>query len=203
MTDSEINPAGEIGPAAAAPGMSLGTLGMVLTLVSIACFFAALVIAYAFVLPDNPGKAAVAIPRVFWLSTVLLILSSGTLQWARRSLWRALLHSYRQRLLVTIAMGYLFLAAQMAGGWLLLASGVGVAGNPRGNMVYVFSFIHGLHLVGGLGGMHWLYRRAKRLEDGEEQPLRRHRTELRLTGMYWHFMGVLWIGLFAFLLTWN
>jgi heme/copper-type cytochrome/quinol oxidase subunit 3 len=60
-----------------------------------------------------------------------------------------------------------------------------------------------LHLVGGLGGMHWLYRRSKRLEDGEEQPLRRHRTELRLTGMYWHFMGVLWIGLFAFLLSWN
>jgi cytochrome c oxidase subunit 3 len=69
-------------------------------------------------------------------------------------------------------------------------------------MFYVFSFIHGAHLIGGIGGMHWLYSRSKRLVDGEEQPLRRHRMEARLTAMYWHFMGVLWIGLFAFLLLW-
>jgi cytochrome c oxidase subunit 3 len=200
MTDSEVSP---MGPAPVAAGMSLGTMGMVLTLVSIACFFAALVIAYAFILPDKPGRAAVAIPWVFWFSTALMLTSSGTLQWARRSLRRAQLRTYRQRLLVTIVAGYLFLASQVAGGWLLLASGVGIAGNPQGNMVYVFSFIHGVHLIGGLGGMHWLYGRSRRIEDGEEQPLRRHRMEARLTGMYWHFMGVLWIGLFAFLLTWN
>jgi len=200
MTDSEIRPAGE---APLSTGMSLGTMGMLLTLASIACFFGALVVAYAFILPDKPTRASIAIPWFFWLSTALMLVSSGTLQWARRALRRAQFLLYRHRLLVTIAMGYLFLVAQIAGAWLLLASGVTISGNPQGNMFYVFSFIHGAHLIGGIGGMHWLYGRSKKLEDGEEQPLRRHRMEARLTGMYWHFMGVLWIGLFAFLLGWN
>jgi cytochrome c oxidase subunit 3 len=184
-------------------GMSLGTMGMVLTLVSIACFFGALVVAYAFILPEKPVRGSIPMPWVFWLSTGLMLVSSATLQWARRALRRAQFAEYRQRLLITIGTGYLFLAAQVAGAWLLLANGVTISGNPQGNMFYVFSFIHGAHLIGGIGGMHWLYGRSKRLEDGEEQPLRRHRMEARLTGMYWHFMGVLWIGLFAFLLGWN
>ncbi len=200
MTDSEIRSSDE---APVSTGMSLGTMGMVLTLVSIACFFGALVVAYAFILPDKPTRPSIAIPWVFWLSTGLMLVSSGTLQWARRALRRAHLANYRQRLLVTIGMGYLFLAAQVAGAWLLLANGVTISGNPQGNMFYVFSFIHAAHLIGGIGGMHWLYGRSQKLEDGEEQPLRRHRMEARLTGMYWHFMGVLWIGLFAFLLGWN
>lgn len=199
MTDSEIQTAGEI---PASTGMSLGTMGMVLTLVSIACFFGALVIAYAFILPDQPTRASIAIPWVFWLSTGLMLVSSLTLQVARRALWRARLGEYRRQLFGTIGLGYLFLAAQIAGAWLLLARGVTISGNPQGNMFYVFSFIHGAHLIGGIGGMHWLYSRSKRLVDGEEQPLRRHRMEARLTAMYWHFMGVLWIGLFAFLLLW-
>jgi cytochrome c oxidase subunit 3 len=200
MTDSEIRPAGE---APVSAGMSLGTMGMVLTLVSIACFFGALVVAYAFILPEKPVRGSIPMPWVFWLSTGLMLVSSATLQWARRALRRAQFAEYRQRLLITIGTGYLFLAAQVAGAWLLLANGVTISGNPQGNMFYVFSFIHGAHLIGGIGGMHWLYGRSKRLEDGEEQPLRRHRMEARLTGMYWHFMGVLWIGLFAFLLGWN
>lgn len=178
-------------------------MGMLLTLVSIACFFGALVAAYAIILPDKPAKASIVIPWVFWLSTGLMLVSSGTLQWARRALRRVQLGEYRLRLMVTIGMGYAFLAAQVAGGWLLLASGVAVSANPQGNMFYVFSFVHGAHLIGGIGGMHWLHGRSKRLQDGEEQPLRRHRMEARLTGMYWHFMGVLWIALFAFLLIWR
>ena len=200
MTESETK---SIDGAVPKRGMSMSTLGMVLTLASIACFFAALMVAYAFILPSGSTATPVSMPWVFWLSTLLMLSSSGTLQWARWALLRAQLTSYRSWLSVTIVVGYGFLAAQTAGAWFLLANGVGVSANPQGNMYYVFCFIHGAHLVGGIGGLHWLRRKALLLVDGEEQPLRKHRQIARLTSMYWHFMGVLWLGLFAFLLGWS
>jgi len=58
-------------------------------------------------------------------------------------------------------------------------------------------------LVGGLGGMYWLIRRAMELTDGEEQPLRKHRAAARNVAAYWHFMGVLWVGLLILLVAWQ
>ncbi len=200
MTDSETK---TVEGATPKSGMSMSTMGMVLTLASIACFFAALVVAYAFILPAGNVTNAVAMPGIFWLSTLLMLASSGTLQWARRALLRAQLSTYRSWLMVTIAVGYCFLLAQTAGAWLLLARGVAISANPQGNMYYVFSFVHAAHLIGGIGGLHWLKSKANYLMDGEEQPLRKHRQIARLTSMYWHFMGVLWLGLFAFLLGWS
>ena len=200
MTDSETK---AIEGAPPQRGMSMSTMGMVLTLASIACFFAALIVAYAFILPPGKPATSISMPWVFWLSTLLMLASSGTLQWARRALLRAQLHRYRTWLILTIAVGYCFLTAQTSGAWLLLARGVAIAANPQGNMFYVFSFVHAAHLIGGIGGLHWLFAKAKRLTDGEEQPLRKHRQIARLTSMYWHFMGVLWLALFAFLLGWS
>ncbi|MCX6608790.1 MAG: cytochrome c oxidase subunit 3 [Acidobacteria bacterium] len=200
MTDSETT---AIEGAPPQRGMSMSTMGMVLTLSSIACFFAALIVAYAFILPPGKPATSISMPWVFWLSTLLMLASSGTFQWARRALLRAQLPSYRTWLAITIAVGYCFLAAQTAGAWLLLARGVAIAANPQGNMYYVFSFVHAAHLIGGIGGLHWLYSKAQHLTDGEEQPLRKHRQIARLTAMYWHFMGVLWLALFAFLLGWS
>lgn len=183
--------------------MSLGTMGMLLTLASIAAFFVALVIAYAIILGDKAGLHSIRMPGIFWVSTGLLVVSSASLQWAQWALRRAQLELYRKWLVGTMVVGYVFLVAQSWGAWVLLGQGVSVSANPQGNMYYVFCFIHGAHLLGGLGGMHWLWGKAAKLVDGEEQPLRKHRQAARLTGMYWHFMGLLWLGLFAFLLGWS
>ena len=58
-------------------------------------------------------------------------------------------------------------------------------------------------LIGGLGGLYWLIRKAGSLTDGEEQPLRKHRAAARNAAAYWHFMGVLWVGLLVLLVAWQ
>lgn len=174
-----------------------------LSLTAIGAFFVALVVAYAFILPTAVRQTPVPMPVIFWLSTALLALSSFTFQRARRALRRAHIETYRRYLRITAAIGYVFLAMQLGGAFELSRSGVAFMANPQGNMYFSFSGIHGAHLLGGLIGMHWLLRRAGRLRDGEEQPLRKHRQEARLMSMYWHFMGILWLGLFAFLLGWS
>jgi len=183
--------------------MSLGMLGMILVLVAIGAFFAALAVAYAFAIQDRPSQVDVHLPVWFWISTALIGLSSITLQWARRDLRMARLAPYRMGLWLTLGLGVLFLATQLLGCRDLSAQGVYVVGNPRGSMYFMFSGVHAAHLLGGLAGIYWLIRRASSLADGEEQPLRKHRAAARFTALYWHFMGVLWVGLMVLLVAWG
>lgn len=183
--------------------MSLGMFGMVLVLAAIGSFFVALAVAYAFAIQDRPGQADVHLSWWFWVSTAVMALSSVTLQWARRDLRMARLAPYRMGLWLTLGLGGVFLLMQALGCRDLAQQGVYVVGNPRGSMYYVFSGIHAFHLLGGLGGMYWLIRRARDLADGEEQPLRRHRAAARNTATYWHFMGVVWVGLVILLFAWQ
>lgn len=183
--------------------VSLGMFGMILVLAAIGAFFVALAVAYAFAIQDRPGQSNVHMSAWFWISTALILMSSITLQWARRDLRKVALAHYRAGLWVTLGLGVAFLAAQLQGCRDLAAQGVYVVGNPRGSMYFMFSGLHAAHLLGGLGGLYWLIRRAGELADGEEQPLRKHRAAARNTAAYWHFMGVLWVGLFALLVAWQ
>jgi len=178
-------------------------LGMILVLIAIGSFFAALAVAYWFALADRPERLNAQLPVWFWASTALMALSSAAFQWARRHLRFARLASYRRWLVITIQLGFGFLATQLIGCQDLMAQGVYVVGNPRGSVYFLFSGVHAAHLIGGLGGLYWLLRRAGQLRDGEEQPLRRHRAAARNTAAYWHFMGLIWAGLFALLIIWR
>lgn len=185
------------------PGMSLGMLGMILVLAAIGAFFVALAVAYAFAIQDRPGQVNVQLPMWFWISTAFIGLSSITLQWARRDLRLARLAPYRKGLWLTLGLGVLFLVTQLLGCRDLAEQGIYVVGNPRGSMYFMFSGLHAAHLMGGLGGLYWLIRRASGLADGEEQPLRKHRAAARHAAVYWHFMGVLWVGLLMLLVAWG
>ena len=185
------------------PGISLGMLGMILVLVAIGAFFVALAVAYAFAIQDRPGQVNVHLPMWFWISTAFIGLSGITLQWARRDLRMARLAPYRMGLWLTMGLGVLFLVTQLLGCKDLAAQGIYVVGNPRGSMYFMFSGLHAAHLMGGLGGLYWLIRKASGLADGEEQPLRKHRAAARYVAVYWHFMGVLWVGLLVLLVAWG
>jgi len=71
---------------------------------------------------------------------------------------------------------------------------------PQNNLylfgVYVLSFLHVLHVVGGLVPLVWVALRSRRggytAEDHEG---------VTLAAMYWHFLGVVWLGILAVLVT--
>lgn len=183
--------------------MSLGTIGMILVLVSIGAFFAALAAVYYFALAERPERGAAHFSNWFWLSTALIGVSSATFERARSTLLFARFDAYRRELWITTFIGVAFLATQLLGCFDLQAQGVYVLGNPRGSMYYIFSGVHAFHLLGGIGALIWLTRKAGALQDGEEQPLRKHRAAARHVASYWHFMGALWLGLFALLIVWK
>jgi cytochrome c oxidase subunit 3 len=139
----------------------------------------------------------IALPSVLFLSTSILLVSSVTLEVARRRV-AAYMKGLDTRaevpklwLYLTLCLGLLFVAGQYMA-WLQLRSqGLYLATNPNSSFFYVFTAIHGLHVLGGLVG---LLRVIRKLGNSTLR-----RSTLAATSYYWHFMGVLWIYLFVLL----
>jgi cytochrome c oxidase subunit 3 len=126
-------------------------------------------------------------PPVLWANTGLLLLSSITLEVARRRLRGWDLPAARGFMAATTVLGLLFLAGQYAGWRALQAQGVFLSSNPHSSFFYLLTGVHGLHLLGGLvWGLATFFRmRGLSFTPGEDG--------LRLFATYWHFLGALWL----------
>ena len=140
---------------------------------------------------------SIALPRILWVNTGVLILSSITLDLSKRSLARGAAENFTRWLSATVVLGLGFLCGQYVA-WRELASrGVYLATNPSSSFFYLLTAAHGLHLLGGVTALAYVVFRAGRMARGRSQ-----RTPLDVTAIYWHFMDALWIYLFFLLLRW-
>jgi cytochrome c oxidase subunit 3 len=149
------------------------------------------------------------LPHILYLNTAVLLISSITLEAGRRQLARAAKRPERSGdaeldvpagglswLYLTLALGITFLAGQCLA-WLDLASqGLFLATNPSSSFFYVFTAMHALHLLGGLGGLIYVLRRVSHGVDSGSL------GALGAAALYWHFMGILWLYLLGVLALW-
>lgn len=114
------------------------------------------------------------LPPLAYVNTLVLVLSSLTLERARRTRRRAWLRT-------TLALGLAFLVGQLLLWRALSEGGAFVSATPQGAFLFLLSAVHGLHLLGGLGALGWLGWFAR----GTAAP--------RLAAVYWHFLGLTWL----------
>jgi cytochrome c oxidase subunit III len=129
---------------------------------AIASFFIALMLAYSLAIPANAPPVVTRLPWQVWMSTLLLALSSGTLEWARYVLRRGRALEYLAMMRLTLVFGVAFVAMQALAWWQLAGQGVQVEGNPRGSAFFVFSGLHAAHVLGGLISLGLVVRRGER-----------------------------------------
>jgi cytochrome c oxidase subunit III len=138
------------------------------------------------------------LPSVLYLNTVVLFASSITLEVGRRRIatfmggLRSGAANPARWLYVTLLLGLLFVAGQYVAWRQLSAQGLYLATNPSSSFFYVFTAAHGLHVLGGLGGLGRVI--------GKLHKLVLRRSTLDATSRYWHFMDVLWV--YLLLLLW-
>ena len=75
--------------------------------------------------------------------------------------------------------------------------GIDLKGNPSGSFLYVITGVHALHIIGGIAALIVALLHAFTLKF-KITPKRKIRFELVIH--YWHFIGLLWVYLFGFLL---
>ena len=186
-------------------GMGVAIAGIVMIFVS---FTSAYVVRQGLPTLDPRTNALVRdwipvpLPRLLLINTLVLLLSSVTMELARRQAVRAgadlapgpsLVAPARNAnqiswLAVTAVLGLYFLGGQWMAWRLLAASGFYVATSPSSSFVYLLTGMHGLHLLGGIcallfAGAAFLARRSA----GSQLIL------VDVSGWYWHFMALLWV----------
>lgn len=168
-----------------------------LFLVSIIMLFASQTSAYL-VRRAEGNWLEFAMPKIFWYSTVVLVISSAMMHWAYLAAKKDQFKQLKIAISVTFVLGLVFLWMQFEGWKQLVAMNVYFVGNPSGSFFYVFTGLHGFHIVTGLIVLITALTAAFRL-NVHSKNLRR----IQICATYWHFLDILWLYLFIFLLTFN
>ena len=172
---------------------------MWVVLAAIVMMFAALSSAYI-VLSGGDQWKPIRVPRMFFLSTVLLVVSSFTFAVARRRLNEEKRRAYVRWLAATLFLGLGFLATQLMAWGELRGQGVYLKSNPHSAFFYLFTGVHGVHLIGGVLALLFLVLRSIR---NQKIGTARVEASVSAVSLYWHAMDGLWVWLFILLLVWR
>lgn len=135
------------------------------------------------------------LPSMFYYTTVLILLSSATMHWSYLQAKKFNLRNQKIGLWITFVLGVAFLIGQYQGWKELVNSKVYFSGNPAESFVYVISGFHAVHIIAGLIimltamiGVHSNINQTKNV------------FRMELSSVFWHFIDILWIYLFVFLM---
>lgn len=133
-------------------------------------------------------------PRVLWFTTGVLLLSSVSIELARRALKRNEYAGFKRWISLTTLFGVAFLVGQLMAWRQLAGQGVFINSHPHSSFFYLLTSLHGVHLLGGVIALGYVTVAALRMRIGFKR-----RTAVDVTAIYWHFMDGLWIYLFGLL----
>lgn len=165
-----------------------------LFIVSVVMIFAGLT--SAFIVRQAEGNwLDFELPRIFWVNSAVIILSSLTMHWAYLAAKKDQLDQLKLALGITTALGFAFLVGQWYSWVALVEMDVYFVGNPAGSFLYVLTGLHAIHLISGVIFMIIVLISSFRYKIHSKRM-----TSLEMCATYWHFLGALWLYLFMFLL---
>ncbi|MGI5220281.1 aa3-type cytochrome oxidase subunit III [Nocardia sp. CA-290969] len=138
-------------------------------------------------MPPTELNLGLAIPV-----TAVLIASSFTCQMGVFAAERGDVFGLRRWYLLTFFMGAFFVAGQGYEYIHLVAEGTSISGSSYGSVFYITTGFHGLHVIGGLIAFLFLLARTTMSKFTPAQA-----TAAIVVSYYWHFVDIVWIGLFA------
>lgn len=151
----------------------------------------------AFIVKSNQVNwKPVTLPSFFWISTVVILLSSVTVQMAVRSVKQREMSRYRTFIAATFILGVAFVVLQWMGFNELWKQNITFKGAGAGQFLYVIFGLHALHVIGGIVVLLVMFFRAF---------INRSRTynavPVEVAALYWHFVDFLWLYLLIFFLV--
>jgi cytochrome c oxidase subunit 3 len=183
-------------PGTGALSLPAATIGLGVFLAVVGSLFALFISAY-FMRMQVADWVQMPAPKLLWFNTGVLILSSVALQYAQVAARRGRVADVRDGMIAGGLFAFTFLVGQLLAWKQLNAEGYFLATNPANAFFYLFTGLHGLHLLGGLVA---LVLTADKVWRGFD--LGQMRLSVKLCAIYWHFLLLLWLVLFTLLTPW-
>jgi cytochrome c oxidase subunit III len=174
---------------------SMYWIGHLAGLASIFAIFAALGIGYWLRSENMMNWQPVQLPQQLTLSTIFLLAASVAMEMARFVWKRAGLQQYSTWLIRTAIFGTAFVITQGLC-WRVILRETAI-GNSNERFFYVLTGAHAIHVLGGMLALGYLIWRV--WHPWTEFAELRRNTLTAIVASYWHFMSVIWLGLYALL----
>lgn len=137
-------------------------------------------------------------PSIFYYSTAIILLSSLTFWLGKRAFKAQDFKKYNLAMLATLILGIAFMISQYMGFKFLYSENIRINGNVSNSFFFVIAGFHLLHILGGVIALAFSWGRNY-LRPASKRTL----LSVEIMGTYWHFIDILWIYLFTFLLLNN
>ena len=176
--------------------LSTGKLGLRFIMFVSTIFFCLFIVTYSdrMIYPDWQRMPE---PWLLWINTIVLFFSSMVFVSAQIASKNNQFQIVKNRLLLIGFLAVAFLIGQLLVWQQLIANGFYVSTNPSNAYFYVFTALHGLHLLGGL--VYW-YLTIKKVWNASDIVISKVKHTVDLCAIYWHFLLAVWVVLFGLML---
>lgn len=152
---------------------------------------------YYLVFAASKGKGhGLILPDAFIYSSVVIVLSSITLFLASRALKKLDFKTRRILLIITVLLSLIFAYMQFSAWGSMIKTGATLVGNNAAiSFIYVVSGLHLFHIVAGvllvINALSGSYKNISVIKN---------QYRMEIASIFWHFIDILWIYLYVFLL---
>jgi len=177
-------------------GMNPKKFALWLFMATVIMLFAAWTSAYL-VKRGDIGWTEIIVPVQFWVNTGIILASSVSMIWAVRAARKDKLETVKLALSITTILGIAFVIGQLlAFREMVVLKEHFTGGNVSHSFVYVLSGAHGIHLISGV-----VFLVIVLMATFKYKVHSKNMNQIEMCATYWHFLDVLWLYLFVFLLV--
>ena len=135
-------------------------------------------------------------PWLLWLNTGILIISSLVFHQTAKYAKKEIFDKTKNGLYFIGFLAYSFLIGQLIVWYQLMSSGYYATSNVANAFFYLFTAIHGLHIIGGI------YFWGKTTSKFVKRSVKKDEINnlIDICAVYWHFLLAVWLVLFGLML---
>ena len=156
--------------------------------------------AYLYTIPPEQDTMYLLEPNLLWINTIILLFVTYFFGKITKDLEKKETLKIKKNLIIVGALSYLFLFGQIFVWYQLMQDAKFVSTNSYFSSFYVFTALHGLHLLGGL--FFWGIVCSKTLKLKENQIVSQSKSISALS-LYWMFLLFVWLIFFFTIYLFN
>ena len=162
--------------------------------------FSLIITGYLYSIPTTQDTQYLLKPNLLWVNTLILLSVIYFFNKITKDLKKNIYEKIKKNLLIVGFLSYVFLFGQIFFWFQLMKDGNYVSTNNYFSSFYIFTALHGLHLLGGLFFWGKVFSKISKLEQKE---ITSHKKSIEALSLYWIFLLIVWAMFFLIMYVFN
>jgi cytochrome c oxidase subunit 3 len=162
--------------------------------------FSLVVTGYLYSVPSGQDTQYLLKPNLLWANTLILLSVTYFFNRVTKDLKKNIVERVKTNLIIIGFLSYAFLLGQLFFWVQLMKSGNYVSTNNYFSSFYIFTALHGLHLLGGLFFWGIVFSKVRKVEQTE---IINQKKSIEALSLYWTFLLIVWFVFFLIMYVFN